>query len=104
MDLVYAGVAEQARLVRKRVISAREIVTATLARIDAMDPHLNAYRVVLADRALIEAGEADARLSAGDDLPLLGVPIAIKDDADVAGEVTAWGTDTVAGRSGTQLR
>ncbi|MGH9116955.1 MAG: amidase family protein, partial [Acidimicrobiales bacterium] len=92
-DLVHAGATEQARLVRDGVISARELVEATLARIDAVDPLLNAYRVVFADRALVEADEADARRSAGDDLPLLGVPIAIKDDADVAGEVTAWGTD-----------
>src|SRR5258708_23185651 len=74
-------------------VSARELGEATLARIDAVTRSLNAYRVVFADRALAEADEADALHSAGDDRPLLGVPVAIKDDTDVAGEVTAWGTD-----------
>ena len=92
-DLAYAGAAEQARLIGVGEVSARELVEATLARIDALNPRLNAYRVVLADRALAEADQADARHSAGEHLPLLGVPVAIKDDADVVGQVTAWGTD-----------
>jgi len=96
-DIAYAGAAEQARLVRSREISAREVVDATLARIDALDPHLNAYRVVFADRARDEADRADALGSQGEGRTLLGVPVAIKDDADVAGEVTAWGTDAYGG-------
>jgi amidase len=47
---------------------------------------------VLADSAREQAAAAQARLDAGERLPLLGVPIAIKDDVDVAGEVTAWGS------------
>lgn len=92
-ELAYAGAAEQARLIRDGEVCARELVEATLARIDTLNPRLNAYRVVFADRALAEADQADARHSAGEDRPLLGVPVAIKHDADVAGEVTAWGTD-----------
>ena len=42
-------------------------------------------------RALREAAEADRRLAAGERLPLLGVPLAVKDDTDVAGEPTAFG-------------
>lgn len=91
-DLAYAGAAEQARLVRDGEVSARELVEATLARIDRLNPRLNAYRVVFHDRALAEADQADARRSGGQDRPLLGVPVAIKDDADVAGERTAWGS------------
>ena len=53
---------------------------------------LRSYRVVLADTAREEAAAAQARLDAGERLPLLGVPIAIKDDVDVAGEVTTYGT------------
>ena len=45
-----------------------------------------------AERALADADQADARRGAGDDRPLLGVPIAVKDTEDVAGEVTRWGT------------
>src|SRR3954447_21774840 len=90
--LAYAGAAEQARLIRDGEESSREVVEATLARIDQLDPVLNAYRVVLAERALVEADQADARRRAGNERPLLGVPVAIKDDVDVAGEPTAWGT------------
>jgi amidase len=48
--------------------------------------------VVLTDNARDEAAAAQDRLDAGERLPLLGVPIAIKDDVDVAGEVTAYGS------------
>src|SRR4051794_2110078 len=96
-SIAYAGAAEQARLIRAGDVSAREVVEATLQRIARLDPHLNAYRVVLADRALAEADQADARRKAGDERPLLGVPVAIKDDCDVAGEATAWGTAAHAG-------
>jgi amidase len=92
-DLVYAGAVEQARLVRGGEVSARELIEATLARIEALNPRFNAFRVVFDDRALAQAIEADTLHRAGDDRPLLGVPVAIKDDADLAGEVTAWGTD-----------
>ena len=47
---------------------------------------------MLADSARQEAAAAQARLDAGERLPLLGVPIAIKDDIDVAGEVTTYGS------------
>jgi amidase len=96
--LALAGAAEQARLIRAGEVSAREVVEATLARIDRLDPTLNAYRTVLAERALLDADQADGRRGAGDaSRPLLGVPVAIKDDVDVAGEATAWGTAAHAG-------
>ena len=96
--LAYAGAAEQARLIRAGEVTSRELVEATLARIALIDPMLNAYRVVLGERALAEADQADARHGAGDaSRPLLGVPVAIKDDVDVAGEATAWGTAAHAG-------
>lgn len=96
-DLAYAGAAEQARMVRESEVTAREVVEATLARIARVDPTLNAYRVVFAERALAEADQADARAGAGQERPLLGVPVAIKDDADVAGEPTCWGGSAHAG-------
>jgi amidase len=96
--LALAGAAEQARLIRAGEVSAREVLEATLARIDRLDPTLNAYRTVLAERALLDADQADGRRGAGDaSRPLLGVPVAIKDDVDVAGEATAWGTAAHAG-------
>ncbi len=90
-DLAFAGAARQAELVRRGEVSARELVELYLERIERLDPLLNAYRVVFAERALAEANQADGRARAGDTRPLLGVPIAIKDDCDVAGEATAFG-------------
>jgi amidase len=92
-DLAFAGAARQAALVRAREVSARELTELYLERISRLDPQLNAYRVVFAERALAEADQADARAKAGDTRPLLGVPVAIKDDVDVAGEATALGSD-----------
>jgi amidase len=101
--LALAGAAEQARLIHDGEVTSRDVVEATLARIATINPVLNAYRVVLAERALAEADQADARKDAGPpthDRPMLGVPVAIKDDVDVAGEPTAWGTAAHAGPVG----
>ncbi len=91
VDLAFAGAVRQAELVRRGEVSARELVQLYLDRIDRLDPVLNAYRVVFRERALAEAGQADGRAGAGDRRPLLGVPFAVKDDCDVAGEATAFG-------------
>jgi len=94
-DLAYAGVARQAELVRAGAVSARELVELSVERIERLDPTLNAFRVVRAERALDEAQHAQERLRAGDGAPLLGVPIAVKDNVDVAGELTTHGTGVV---------
>jgi amidase len=66
-------------------------VSAVLARIERIDPSLNAYRVVMAESALAAAQASDRRRVRGDRGPLLGVPLAVKDDIDVAGQATAVG-------------
>src|SRR3954466_12831203 len=91
-DLAFSGAAEQARLIASGDVSAREVVEGALRRIERIDPALNAFRVVLGERALAEADQADARPRAGEARPLLGVPVAIKDDTAVAGVPTARGT------------
>jgi amidase len=73
-------------------ITAPELLELYLERIARLDRELRSFRVVLADSARQEAGVAQERLNAGERLPLLGVPIAIKDDVDVAGEVTTYGS------------
>jgi amidase len=92
VELTFSGLARQAELVSAREVSSRELVEACLERIERLDPQLNAFRVVFAERALAEADQAQGRLDAGDEQrPLLGVPVAIKDEVDVAGETTPWG-------------
>ena len=91
-ELAFAGAAQQARMLADGAITAPALLDVYLERIGRLDPELRSYRVVLADSAREEATAAQARLDAGERLPLLGVPIAIKDDVDVAGEVTAYGT------------
>src|SRR3954470_16320239 len=92
LDLAYAGVARQAALVRSGEVSPVELVELHLRRIERLDPRLNAFRVVFAERALTEARLAEGRRGAGEERPLLGVPVAIKDNVDVAGEHTSMGS------------
>ena len=92
-DLAFAGAVKQAEMVRAEEVSPRELVQLCLDRIARFDPQLNSFRKVFAEKALLEAEQAEARLKAGDERPLLGVPIAIKDEVDVAGEVNTHGTD-----------
>src|SRR3954451_2954141 len=94
-ELAYSGIARQAQLIRQGEVSSAELVGVYLERVARLDPRLNAFRVVFAERVSMEAEQADARRAGGDERPLLGVPIAVKDDIDVAGEVTAWGTNAI---------
>ncbi len=77
-------------------VTSVELVRRSLDAIEASQPTLNAFRVVLRESALAEAAVADRKRAAGQDhstLPLLGIPIAVKDDVDVAGVPTRFGAD-----------
>src|ERR1700741_2648511 len=74
-------------------VTSEQLVRRSLDAIDASQSTLNAFRVVLRNRALADAAQADRKRAAGVDLPLLGIPIAVKDDVDVAGVPTRFGTD-----------
>lgn len=91
-DIAFAGAAEHARMLAAGTLRAPDLLDLFLDRIAHIDPEIRSYRVVLADSARTEAAAAQARLDAGERLPLLGVPVAIKDDTDVAGEVTTYGS------------
>lgn len=91
-ELAFAGVARQAELVRRGAVTPRELVETSLGRIEELDPKLNAFRCVFAERALAEADRAAQRIGSGDDLPLLGVPISVKDDTPFAGEPRVIGS------------
>jgi amidase len=95
-DLAFAGAAEQARMLTAATVTAPALLEIYLDRIARLDPQLRSFRVVLADTARQEALAAQRRLDAGERLPLLGVPVAIKDDNDVAGELTPCGSSAVS--------
>jgi amidase len=73
-------------------VTSDQLVRRSLDAIDASQSTLNAFRVVLHERALADAAAADRKRAAGEELPLLGIPIAVKDDVDVAGVPTRFGT------------
>lgn len=90
-ELLWAGADAQAVALRDGDVSAPDLLEAVLRRLDAVNDKLNAFRVVWADEARAQAADAQRRLDAGERTPLLGVPVAVKDDQDVAGDVTAMG-------------
>ncbi|MEU4930618.1 amidase [Streptomyces yokosukanensis] len=86
-----AGLVETRRALAEGEVTSRALVEGALARIEATQGTLNAFRIVRAEAALAEADAADRELASGARRPLLGVPVAVKDDMDVAGEPTAFG-------------
>ncbi|WP_433785265.1 amidase [Actinomycetospora sp. CA-101289] len=82
----------QAAAMRAGHVTAVELAAATVAAAREVDARLNAFVEIDADVARIAAQEADRRRATGEDGPLLGVPIALKDDLDAAGHVTSWGS------------
>jgi amidase len=73
-------------------VTSVQLVRRSLDEIHASQSSLNAFRVVLTEQALADAAAADRRRAAGEQRPLLGIPIAVKDDVDVAGVPTRFGT------------
>ena len=84
-------------MVRGGQVTPRELVETALERIEALDPQLNAFRVVFAERALLEGDAAAGRVGGNEKLPLLGVPIAVKDDTPVAGTPRTRGSHAHGG-------
>lgn len=92
-DLLGKSVVEIARLIANKDVTAMDVVKACYARIDAVNPQINAVVFTCRERALAEAAEADAMLASGKSLgPLHGVPFTVKDSFDTAGVVTTGGT------------
>lgn len=89
-EVVSAGVWEQRQLLDQGVLTARELIEATLDGIDQAG-ELNAFTRVLHEQAIAEAIERDQQDVAARG-PLHGIPIAVKDEIDVAGVPTTFGT------------
>src|SRR5947209_6824645 len=92
LSLVEAG-----EVLRARQASALELAEAYLARIEALEPRLHAFVTVTAERAREQARAADARRAAGEDGPLLGLPIALKDVLCTAGVRTTCSSRILEG-------
>src|SRR4051794_17113824 len=93
-ELWRRGAVELAGMIAEGSVSAREVVDAHLERIEAVNPHLNAITVVLAEEARAAADAADSNPeSLG---PLHGVPFTVKENIDVAGTATTSGIPALA--------
>ncbi len=98
-DLAFASIEEVAHLFRKRKLSPVELTKLMLARIERLNPKLNAYITVTADLALAQAKKAESELFAPrgrkghrDRGPLHGIPISLKDNIYTAGIRTTAGS------------
>jgi len=95
-----------AKMIRDKEITATEAVKLFLARIDAVNPKINAVVALCKERALAEAAECDAMAAAGKFKgPLHGVPFTVKDSFDTAGVLSTGGTlgrkDFIPGKDAT---
>src|SRR3954453_13600232 len=88
-DLLFRPVTELAAAVRSGAITARELVQASLDRIEEVNPKINAFVDVFGDEALAEADG----IAPDDPRPFAGVPIAIKNNRAVAGKRLTLGSD-----------
>jgi amidase len=96
-DLIFASATELARWIRRRRVSATELVDAYLARIARYNPLPNAIVTLDEERARKQAREADAALASNETWgPLHGVPMTLKDGHSVAGMRTTAGFEPLA--------
>jgi aspartyl-tRNA(Asn)/glutamyl-tRNA(Gln) amidotransferase subunit A len=97
VDFLTETVAGMAGQVRSGEVSARELVSHALARIDRLDGDINAFTAVDGDAAMAAAAALDERIARGEDVgPLAGIPLAVKDLEDAAGFVTTKGSAAFA--------
>lgn len=96
-ELCTHGAAQLSAMIRERQVTSSEVVDAYLARIQLVNPAVNAVTVTLADSARAAAAAVDKALAAGQRLgPLAGVPFTIKENVDVQGSATTWGVKALA--------
>ncbi len=89
---------ELAALIANKKASSVEIVDAHLARIEAVNPTVNAIVRVLSSEARAAAADADRKVALGEPLgPLHGVPCTVKENIDIAGLPTTWGVPALSG-------
>ena len=89
--LEYRTAREQLGMLADKRVSAVELVDSAIARIEALDNKINAVVVHDFDRARAAAREADTALARGERRPLLGLPMTVKEQFNIAGLPTTWG-------------
>jgi len=87
----YRSATDLIQALSTRQISARELLDAAITRIETLDPKINAVVVRDFDRARSAADAADAALGRGERRSLLGLPMTVKEQFNVAGLPTTWG-------------
>ncbi len=98
-ELHYLPISQVARLIRNGKVSCLEVTEAAWARIDQVNPMLNAFITTQREESLLAAEEADRSLKRnGATSPLHGIPISLKDLYDTAGLLTTAGSRTMADR------
>lgn len=96
-ELAFLSITELAPLVRKKKVSPVELLEAILARIETLNPRLNAYITVTADSARAEAKSAEREIARGRWRgPLHGIPISLKDNIATQGIRTTAGSKILA--------
>lgn len=100
-ELSYLAIADLASRYRRKELSPVDVTRAALTRIERMEPTLNAYILVTADRALNEAKAAEARIARGDAPLLCGIPFSVKDIFDVQGLPLTCASNVLKGHSST---
>jgi Asp-tRNA(Asn)/Glu-tRNA(Gln) amidotransferase A subunit family amidase len=100
LDFRHTSLGELAGAIRSKALSAREVVSHALERIDELNPSINAFVAIDGERALDDAARVDDAIARDPDAagPLAGIPIGVKDNEDAAGFVTTSGSATRAGR------
>jgi amidase len=87
----HASIGTLSDALQSRKISASELLEHTIARIEALDPRINAIVVHDFDRARDAAKAADAALARGEQRPMLGIPVTLKEPFNIAGLPSTWG-------------
>jgi len=96
-ELWQLGALELAQKIRGGETTSREVLEAHIARVEQINPHLNAIVHRLDDEARVAADAADRAVAAGDELGVLhGVPCTVKENIDLAGTPTTQGVPALA--------
>jgi aspartyl-tRNA(Asn)/glutamyl-tRNA(Gln) amidotransferase subunit A len=91
-ELHYISATEARALFEARKLSPVELMTAVIERAEAVEPKINAFPATLYDAAMEQAKDAEHRYASGDARPLEGIPVAVKEEAPIAGQPNVLGS------------